>query len=285
MSDKKRGDSSSFEANWKQRNESLYTHWKKGKLENQVQLAFRNHWTLFNEIINSEGNFNRGTRVLEVGCGRGSLSCYFSDAGYDCTLLDLSETVISVARSIFKKNNLNGNFIVGDANEIKLPSNSFDIIFSIGLLEHFENIEKPLSEQIRLLDKGGLWFGYIVPQYNDNIQSEYEWVNDILKGYHNIKEELSFKKENIYRSDYGSERYMPVLNKLGLRNIRSSGVYSLPMISHSKDFPFSLMPKESELALTKYFEKKLEEKRAQSGKHPWLCNEGFGNAFLIWGVK
>ena len=285
MSDKRKGDSSSFDTNWKHRDESSYTHWKKGKLENQVQLAFRNHWTLFSELIKKESKYNGGKRVLEVGCGRGSLSCYFSDAGYDCTLLDSSKTVLEVAKNIFKKNNLKGNFIVGDANDIKLPSRTFDIIFSIGLLEHFENIENPLREQIRLLDKGGVWFGYIVPEYNNNIQVEYEWINDILKGYQNKKDDYSIKKEDIYRSDYGSERYIPVLDKLGLGKIQSSGVYSLPMISHSKDFPFSLMPKESELVLTEYFEKKLEEKRTLTGTHPWLCDEGYGNAFLIWGVK
>lgn len=285
MSDKRKGDSSSFDTSWKQREESSYTHWKNGKLENQVQLAFRNHWTLFSELINNESNYNGGKRVLEVGCGRGSLSCYFSDAGFDCTLLDLSKTVVNMAKSIFKKNNLKGKFIVGDANEIKLPDNSFDIVFSIGLLEHFEDIENPLSEQIRLLDNGGVWFGYIVPEYDNNIQVEYEWINDILKGYQNESEDLSTKKEDIYRSDYGSERYIPVLEKLGLRKIQSSGVYSLPMISHSKEFPFSLMPKKSELVLTEYFEKKLEEKRILTGTHPWLCDEGYGNAFLIWGVK
>ena len=221
-------------------------------------------------------------RVLEVGCGRGSLSCYFSDAGYDCTLLDSSKTVLEVAKNIFKKNNLKGNFIVGDANDIKLPSKTFDIIFSIGLLEHFENIENPLREQIRLLDKGGVWFGYIVPEYNNNIQVEYEWINDILKGYQNKKDDYSIKKEDIYRSDYGSERYIPVLDKLGLGKIRRAELFIANDITFQglSIFPYA---KESELALTEYFEKTRREKNSDRYS-PYYVMKVMG-VFLIWGVK
>jgi len=283
--DNKQGDSASFDINWKNREESLYTHWTRKEIKNQIQLAFRNHWTLFSELMQNEKNYNGGKRVLEIGCGRGSLSCYFSDAGFDCTLVDLSEIFLEVAKNIFKKNNLKANFSVGDANNLDIEDNSFDIIYSIGLLEHFEDIEKPLSEQIRVLDKGGIWFGYIVPKYTDNVQKEYEWINDLLKGYHQQSQQLQVHKEVVFRSDFGSKRYVPILEKLGLKNIQVSGVYPLPMISHSIDFPFSLMPKESELALVKYFEKMMEENRARTKKHPWLCKEGYGNAFLIWGIK
>jgi ubiquinone/menaquinone biosynthesis C-methylase UbiE len=285
MKGKIKGDSESFDKNWQQREESLYTHWTKGKVENQIQLAFRNHWTLFNELMTNEHGYKQGKRVLEIGCGRGSLSCYFSDAGYDCTLVDLSAKVIDVAKGIFTKNNLPATFKVDDANNLDIADNSFDVIFSIGLLEHFEDIITPLQEQIRVLDTGGIWFGYIVPKYDDNVQQEYEWINDILKGYNNQTNSNIIQKEHIFRSDYGSERYIPMLEELGLTNIRSSGVYPLPMISHSIDFPFSLMSKESEKALVQHFEEILEKRREKTGKHPWLCEEGFGNAFLIWGVK
>ncbi len=285
MFEKKQGDAVSFDSNWKSREESLYTHWTRGELENQIQLAFRNHWTLFKELMENEKEYSGGKRALEVGCGRGSLSCYFSDAGFDCNLLDLSPSVLSISKSIFKKNNLKAQFMVGNANAIKVPNNSFDVVYSIGLLEHFENIEKPLKEQIRVLDNGGMWFGYIVPKYIDNVQKDYDWINNLLKGYYGENDKKITHKEEIYRSDFGSDRYVPILEGLGLRNIQVSGVYPLPMISHSTDFPFSLMPKDSEKVLVKYFDKILKERKIETGNHPWLCEEGFGNAFLIWGVK
>jgi len=279
---KKTGDTKAFDSNWQSRHESLYTHWTKGSIKNQIQLAFRSHWLLFTELIKKEKKYNGGKRVLEIGCGRGSLSCYFSDANYHCTLVDLSENVINISKNIFAKNKLNANFIVGDANSLDIKDDSFDIIYSIGLLEHFEDIKTPLSEQIRVLAKGGIWFGYIVPEYKENIQKEYEWINGILKGYQKNENQ---EKEDIYRSDYGSERYIPVLETLGLKNIQACGVYPVPMISHSIDFPFSLMPEKSEILLVEHLQKMLEENQQKTGRNGWMCEEGHGNAFLVWGVK
>jgi hypothetical protein len=57
------------------------------------------------------------------------------------------------------------------------------------------------------------------------------------------------------------------------------------MISHSIDFPFSLMPDQSEKILVEYLQKMLEDNQKDTGKNAWLCEEGHGNAFLVWGVK
>ena len=45
------------------------------------------------------------------------------------------------------------------------------------------------------------------------------------------------------------------------------------------------MPQKSEQELVQYFKKILIEIEKKTGTHPWLCKEGYGNAFLVWGVK
>lgn len=284
MNEPKTGDVRSFDQNWKQRAEALYTHWTRGQPANQIQLAFRNHWTLFNELMSTPA-FNKGRRVLEVGCGRGSLSCYFSDAGHDCTLLDLSPKVISIAKAIFSKNGLEAKFDVGDACQLPYADASFDLVFSIGLLEHFDDIETPIREQTRILAPGGLFIGYVVPKYTHNIQKDYNWINLILAGYVGESEQSQLAKEQVFRSDHGSQRYLPLLRKYGIINPASIGVYPLPMISHSIEFPFSLMPQPSEAALVAHLESMLEANHLKTGRHPWICEEGFGQAFVIWGVR
>jgi len=278
------GTNEEWNQNWQARKEAHYTHWTKGEPVNQIQLAFRNHWSLFNTFMDTP-LFNGGKRVLEVGCGRGSLSSYFSEDGYDCTLLDLSPDVIKIAKEIFAKNDLEAKFMVGDAYNLDLADNSFDLVFSIGVFEHFEDIATPIKEQIRILDKGGLFIGYIVPEYKDNVQKDFGWVNEVLKGY--VSEAMSgtqqIEKHEVYRSDRGSEKYIPILQEFGLSNINACGVYPLPMVSHSIDFPFSLMPPESERSFVKYLNKILSANT--SFKHPWMCNEGDGNAFVVWGYK
>lgn len=285
MTHKITGDAQQFDKNWRTRAETNFTHWTRTEPKNQIQLAFRNHWTLFQELQESTPGHNKGNRVLEVGCGRGSLSCYYADKGYDCTLLDLSPKAIDVAKDIFAQNKLSANFEVGDACNLNHKDESFDLVFSIGLLEHFEDIEPPLKEQIRILDKGGLFIGYVVPEYKENVQKDYFWVNDILKNYQETLVKNTAPKAEVYRSDSGSERYIPILEKLGLKQVQASGVYPLPMISHSIDFPFSLMPDAAESVVVERFNKILADNKAKTGKHGWLCEEGYGQAFLIWGVK
>ena len=112
MSNLKTGDSGSFAENWKIREESLYNHWVLGEPKNQIQFAFRNHWKLFKEIIAT--NPPTGNKCLEVGCGRATMSSYFSSNGYDTTSLDLSPEVIEISKNVFKKNDLKGKHVVGD---------------------------------------------------------------------------------------------------------------------------------------------------------------------------
>jgi len=279
----KRGDKAAFDKNWKNRPEAGYIHWTKGEPKNQIQLAFRSHWNLFQEIM--EGRM-RGRRVLEVGCGRGSMSAYFAENGYDCTLLDSSESVIATAKTIFNNCQLNASFDVGDAMNLPYTKGSFDLVFSIGLLEHFKELTVPLAEQIRVLDQGGLFIGYIVPKYVDNIQKDYNWINDILKGFVDHKSQNSGEnKETVYRSDSGSERYVDILKRLPVSDIQSFGVYPLPMISYSIEFPFTLLNDQCEKVLVKEFQKVLGKRGEETGQNPWICEEGFGQAFVVWGMK
>jgi len=96
------GDKLKFDKSWRTRDEAHYTHSVKGIPLNQIQLAFKSHWEVFNDVIGELSSI-KGS-VLEVGCGRGSLSSYFSDAGWKCTLLDYSFSVLNTANVIFKKN-------------------------------------------------------------------------------------------------------------------------------------------------------------------------------------
>ena len=278
------GTNEEWNKNWQARAEAHYTHWTRDEPRNQIQLAFRNHWSLFNKFMKSP-MYNGGKRVLEVGCGRGSLSAYFSDAGFDCTLVDLSPDVVDIAREIFSRNRLSAEFRVGDAYALDLKDGSFDLVFSIGVFEHFEDIRTPIQEQVRILDKGGLFIAYIVPEYSDNVQADYEWINDILKGYIKTSESDASQvaKEEVFRSDSGSEKYIPVLEECGLNFCISERRLPATDDFTFYRFPFSLMPPESELALTKRFQQILENNTAP--EHPWMCEEGRGNAFVVWGYK
>jgi ubiquinone/menaquinone biosynthesis C-methylase UbiE len=275
------GEDKNFDINWRTTKEAHYLHWTRDEPKNQIQLAFRQHWLTFSEILKLKKD---SKRILEVGCGRGSLSAYFSDAGWDCTLLDLSPAAIEIAQKSFEKNELRAKFDVGDCMNLSYENNSFDAVFSIGLLEHFIDIGQVIKEQIRILKPGGIFIAYIVPEMKENIQTEYKWICDLLSKLTTINK-ISEKKE-VFRSDYLSETYINHMKLQRLKNIKSSGIYPLPMISFSTEFPFSLLPDEAEKIVVNHFNKMLKNRKTELGiQNPWLCDEKYGQALLVWGEK
>lgn len=104
------------------------------------------------------------SRFLELGCGRGTTSMYLSAKGCDVTLLDRAPNALALARRNFAVCRLPmPRTVLADAARTSLRSESFDCIYNIGLLEHFEDPTDVLRETWRLLRPGGLVFMVIVP--------------------------------------------------------------------------------------------------------------------------
>jgi ubiquinone/menaquinone biosynthesis C-methylase UbiE len=111
-----------------------------------------------------------GNKLLECGCGTATLSRYMAKHGYDCTMLDNSEEAINLAKYGFSKMLLKGDFHVGDINHLNFDDNSFDIVYSGGVLDFFENIEKPISEMARVIKPGGIFSATIFSK-TTNVQT------------------------------------------------------------------------------------------------------------------
>lgn len=97
----------------------------------------------------------RGLRVLEIGCGIGTDGAQFSEAGADYTGVDLTEAAIGLARDNFKMRDLRGEFRVADAENLDFPDESFDLVYSHGVLHHTPDIVGAVGEIHRVLKPGG----------------------------------------------------------------------------------------------------------------------------------
>ena len=279
------GSAHEFRENWVEREETTYSHFTREYPQNQIQLAFRNHWRTWNRLF---PELSTPGRVLEVGSGRGSLSMYFSQASWVSTILDLVPEVLQQAKTQFAAHSLPVKSIVADCLDMPIADNSFDVVFSIGLLEHFTDPGPVLSEQFRVLAPGGLLVGYVVPEPAPGcVQESHEWVNDLLRILLADDDDSGpgEQKSEVFRSDYRSEHYSRILSDLGCSGVGHSGTYPLPMISQSPEFPFTLLPPKAEIALTSYFQSLLDGRASAGIDDPWLCEEEFGQAFLVWGRK
>lgn len=104
-----------------------------------------------------------GKNMLECGCGSAKVSQYMALRGYQCTMLDYSEQAIQLAKANFHALSLDGTFALGDVNELDLAGNQFDVVYSGGVLHHFEDFERPIKEMVRVLKPGGLFAANVVP--------------------------------------------------------------------------------------------------------------------------
>ena len=97
----------------------------------------------------------RGLRVLEIGCGLGTDGAQFAKAGADYTGVDLTEAAIDLARKRFELSDLKGQFRVADAENLDFPDESFDVVYSHGVLHHTPDTARAVREIHRVLKTGG----------------------------------------------------------------------------------------------------------------------------------
>ena len=96
-----------------------------------------------------------GLRVLEIGCGCGSEAERFARAGAHYTAVDLTPAALSITRKRFELANLEGRFIQGDAENLPFPDDSFDLVYSHGVLHHTPDTPQTIREVHRVLSPGG----------------------------------------------------------------------------------------------------------------------------------
>jgi len=107
--------------------------------------------------IPAAANFanTRGLKVLEIGCGLGTDGAQFAKAGADYTGVDLTNAAIELARKRFELFGLTGKFQVADAENLDFPDESFDVVYSHGVLHHTPDIDAAVQEIHRVLKPGG----------------------------------------------------------------------------------------------------------------------------------
>jgi SAM-dependent methyltransferase len=97
----------------------------------------------------------KGLRVLEIGCGLGTDGARFARAGAAYTGVDLTEAAVSLARRRFEVEGLPGEFRVADGERLEFADESFDLVYSHGVLHHTPDAAAAVREVHRVLAPGG----------------------------------------------------------------------------------------------------------------------------------
>jgi SAM-dependent methyltransferase len=96
-----------------------------------------------------------GQRVLEIGVGLGADHIRFAEAGAELFGLDLTERAIEHTSRRLAVYGLSSTLNVGNAEHLEFPDESFDLVYSWGVLHHSPATQDAIYEVFRVLKAGG----------------------------------------------------------------------------------------------------------------------------------
>lgn len=91
-------------------------------------------------------------QILELGCGTGHWTQFFSELGYTITAVDISDAMLAIAHN---KKIKNAVFRKADVLNLPFSANQFEFIVSITMLEFVDDINKAFNEIYRILKPEG----------------------------------------------------------------------------------------------------------------------------------
>jgi ubiquinone/menaquinone biosynthesis C-methylase UbiE len=97
----------------------------------------------------------RGQRVLEIGVGMGADYLEWLKAGAQATGVDLSSSSLERARRRCELAGFQPDLQLSDAEHLPFPGNSFDIVYSYGVMHHSPDTGQCVREAWRVLKPGG----------------------------------------------------------------------------------------------------------------------------------
>ena len=98
-------------------------------------------------------DFFPGKKILDAGCGNGRFAYYAAKYGAEVWAIDLGPAV-EVARHNTQSRNV--HVVQADLHDPPFALESFDFIYSIGVLHHLPNPEAAFQNLLRFLKPGGI---------------------------------------------------------------------------------------------------------------------------------
>jgi 2-polyprenyl-3-methyl-5-hydroxy-6-metoxy-1,4-benzoquinol methylase len=108
-----------------------------------------------------------GDKVLEIGCGIGTVVFELAKQGYDAMGTDISQVAIEYGRSKYAGVHLE----VQPAEELPFSDGTFDVVLSFDLFEHIARIDRHVGEVHRVLKPSGYYL-FQTPNKLSNVVAE-----------------------------------------------------------------------------------------------------------------
>ena len=115
-------------------------------------------------------------RILDLGCGPGTLIFRALESGHDAIGLDIDDGKIALARAWASQRGLPQDWaervIIADGADMPFDNETFDLVSSYHVVEHIEDLPSVLHEAVRVTKKGG-WLELRAPDYRMSFDTHY----------------------------------------------------------------------------------------------------------------
>jgi SAM-dependent methyltransferase len=148
-------------------------------------------------------NTCQADEVLDLGSGTGSLSAFLTCQGRKATLVDFSQENLDFSFNLFQKLGLKGTFIRSDLRKpLLFEDSSFDLVFSVGVLEYLSEIEvrQLVKEALRISRKKVIMITpnassipYRVGRWYSKATRSWEWGGD--RPFYSLEQYFESRKD------------------------------------------------------------------------------------------
>lgn len=127
----------------------------------------------------------RGRRLLEIGCGGSIWLPYFArEFGYSVAGFDFLESGCRAAKANLKASGCEGTIIRGTFETPPFPARTFDVVYSMGFVEHFDPMGEAVQKAASFAREGGLVITH-VPNMASWKGKLFRWVDpDLYRAHH-----------------------------------------------------------------------------------------------------
>ncbi len=174
-------------------------------------------------FIHQFAQFSRynGKKVLEVGVGAGTDFLQWVRSGACANGIDLTSEAIENVRHRLKIYGLEAESLqIGDGEKLPFPDNTFDLVYSWGVIHHSPDTIKALEEIIRVTKKGGRCKIMVYNRYS--MATFYNWLKYCaLKGnpFRSFTYTLYHNMESKGTKGYSEKEIQEILASFPVRNI------------------------------------------------------------------
>jgi len=144
-----------------------------------------------------------GKTVLNIGCGAGDESAFLAYNGSSCIALDVTFQAAHAALLLITSLGKTGVGVQADSRFMPLQDDSFDMVYSSGVLHHSPNISRSIHEVHRVLKKKGKAFIMLYATWSlIFLQSR---LIGLLKGYVKKDRQIEYMSKDS-ENDWDTER-------------------------------------------------------------------------------